>query len=86
MENQNRDELFTRKVIAGRRTYHFNVKQSNHGDIYIVIHEATPEAGVVKHHRIVVYEDHIEDFQTGLAEAAEFVLDAVAGRGELNQE
>lgn len=85
--NNQQDELFTRKVLAGKRTYHFNVKQSGRGDIYIVIHEVIVEGGSPQHHRVVVYEDHIEEFQSGLAEAASYVRGLVKARaGEENGE
>lgn|GEM_PF-1518736 len=73
MGNAGQDELYTRKVIAGRRTYHFNVKQTVRGNVYIMIHEATPEQGGMSHHRVVVFEDHIQEFIAGFADAAEVV-------------
>ncbi len=83
MENQNREELYSCKVFAGRRTYYFNVKQTHRGDIFLLIHEVSPDGGVIKHNRVVVYEDHLADFQEGIAKAAEFISDAVAGREKL---
>lgn len=87
MANNQQDELFTRKVNAGKRTYHFNVKQSGRGDIFIVIHEVLVEGGNPQHHRVVVFEDHIEEFQRGLAEAAGYVKGLIHARaGEEEEE
>ncbi len=73
-----RDEVFSRRVPAGRRTYFFDVKTTRSGeDFFIVITESQrasdqhPEKH--KKHRIFVYKEDFAKFMKGLYEAMEDV-------------
>jgi len=68
-----RKELFTEKVVAGRRTYFFDVKETKDGAKYLVISErdsANPDGG---NNRVMVFEDHLQNFYQGMKSALGFL-------------
>jgi hypothetical protein len=70
MENENRTELFSIRANAGSRTYFFDVKQSQDGTRHLVVSESRQnEAGRYDHHRVMVFEEHLEEFQRAMTEA-----------------
>ncbi|MGQ9487822.1 MAG: DUF3276 family protein [Armatimonadota bacterium] len=66
-------EIFSHRVTAGRRTYFFDVKQSRDGTRYLVISESQVCDTDRKHHRVMVFEEHIEWFTHALEEALRFL-------------
>ena len=73
MQNE-RKELFSEKVLAGKRTYFFDVKETVDKEKYLVISESRPggEKSFV-HNRIMVFEEHINNFSQGLKKALDFI-------------
>lgn len=55
-------ELFSERVAAGSRTYFFDVKESAEGVRYMVISESKPKDAGFEHHRVMVFEEHLEKF------------------------
>ena len=64
-ENYQKDEIYSKTVKAGRRTYFFDVRETKAGDYYLTITESKrfndPETGnfYYKKHKIYLYK---EDF------------------------
>ena len=71
-----RQELFSISVAAGSRTYFFDVKESVNGNKYLKISESRrdPE-GEFEHSRVMVYEEHIEQFLDGVKQAVHFMTE-----------
>jgi hypothetical protein len=69
-----RPELFSISMAAGSRTYFFDVKESVNGNKYLKISESRrdPE-GEFEHSRVMVYEEHIEQFLEGLKQAVQLM-------------
>ena len=67
-----RKELFSEKVVAGSRTYFFNIKETSKGDKYLVIKESKKSGETFEHHRIMVFEEDFSAFSNGLKKAIEF--------------
>ena len=69
-----RKELFSIKIPAGKRTYFFDIKESQ-GDIkYLVISESKQVAeGGYQHNRIIIFEENIPLFIDGLIKTLEFL-------------
>lgn len=69
-----RKELFSEKLQAGKRTYFFDVKETTDKEKYLVISESRPagEKSFV-HSRVMVFEEHIKDFIQGLKKAIDFI-------------
>ncbi|MGB4774526.1 MAG: DUF3276 family protein [Daejeonella sp.] len=74
-ENKERDEVFSKKVRAGKRTYFFDVKATRSNDYYVTITESKKrlEDGVFIKHKIFLYKEDFEKFAEGLKEAVDYV-------------
>ena len=74
MTEGERKELFSEKIVAGRRTYFFDVKESIDGTRYLVISESKQISEEnYEHHRIMVFQEHIPIFVKGLNKALKFM-------------
>ena len=83
MENQNEynvEEIFSKVVRAGRRTYFFDVRETRAGDYYLTITESkkfTNEDGTFyyKKHKIYLYKEDFDDFNSSLNETFDFIIE-----------
>jgi hypothetical protein len=66
-----KQEIFSDRVSAGSRTYFFDVKVTREGAKYLTISEVNSRGD---HLQIMVFEDHILDFQAGLEGAVDFII------------
>lgn len=79
-----KEEIFSKVLRAGRRTYFFDVRSTKADDYYITITESkkfTEEDGSYhfKKHKIYLYKEDFAAFQDILTEMTDFV---VAQKGE----
>lgn len=67
------EEIYSQKISCGKRTYFFNLKEQASGTRFIDIVESKYERNEDRHHRVrlVIFEDHIDEFLEGLSEVAE---------------
>lgn len=74
-ENKDREEVFSKKVRAGKRTYFFDVKATRSNDYYVTITESKKrlEDGVFVKHKIFLYKEDFEKFSEGLLETLNYV-------------
>ena len=76
MENNSyKDEIFTKRVRAGKRTYFFDVKSTkSEKDFYITITESkrVGEEDYEKH-KIFLYKEDFEKFSEALGETVDYV-------------
>lgn len=77
-ENQERDEIFSKAVRAGKRTYFFDVKSTKKNDFYLTITERKrryDQDGTfqIEKHKIFLYKEDFEKFSEGLAEVVEYI-------------
>ena len=74
-ENKDREEVFSKKVRAGKRTYFFDVKATRSNDYYVTITESKKrlEDGVFVKHKIFLYKEDFEKFSEGLLETINYV-------------
>lgn len=74
-ENKEREEVFSKKVRAGKRTYFFDVKSTRSNDYYITVTESKKrlEDGVFVKHKIFLYKEDFEKFAEGLTETVEYI-------------
>jgi len=73
--NSYKDEIFTKRVRAGKRTYFFDVKSTkSEKDFYITITESkrVGEEDYEKH-KIFLYKEDFEKFSDALGETVEYV-------------
>lgn len=90
-DNREREEVFSKKVRAGKRTYFFDVKATRANDYYVTITESKKrfEDGQFIKHKIFLYKEDFEKFSEGLQGVVEYIKanqDVVEKRYEPNQE
>ncbi len=78
-----KEEVFSRRVRAGKRTYFFDVKATkSEKDFYITITESKKVSEEeFKKHKIFLYKEDFEKFADALAEAVDFVHDELTRQG-----
>ena len=74
-DNREREEVFSKKVRAGKRTYFFDVKATRSNDYYVTITESKKrlEDGVFIKHKIFLYKEDFEKFAEGLKETVDYI-------------
>ena len=74
-DNKEREEVFSRKVRAGKRTYFFDVKATRSNDYYVTVTESKKrlEDGVFIKHKIFLYKEDFEKFAEGLKETIDYI-------------
>jgi len=74
-----REEIYSRVIRAGKRTYFFDVKATRSGEQYLTITESkrrfNNEQGkfYYEKHKLFLYKEDFEKFSRGLGEVIEFI-------------
>lgn len=73
-----RQEIFSRAVRAGKRTYFFDVKATRRNDYYLTITESKKRYHrdgrfYFEKHKIFLYKEDFDKFSEGLAESIDFI-------------
>ena len=79
-ENYEREEIFSKSVRAGRRTYFFDVRSTRADDYYLTITESkkfSNDDGTAhyKKHKIYLYKEDFDDFADALREVTGFIFE-----------
>tara|TARA_B100001027_G_scaffold33539_1_gene20388 strand:+ start:57 stop:440 length:384 start_codon:yes stop_codon:yes gene_type:complete len=81
-ENNNNvnEDIFSKVLRAGRRTYFFDVRSTKAGDYYLTISESkkfTNEDGTFyfKKHKIYLYKEDFQNFSENLEEMTKYIVD-----------
>ncbi|MFV0540889.1 MAG: PUR family DNA/RNA-binding protein [Aestuariibaculum sp.] len=75
-----KEEIFSKVLRAGRRTYFFDVRATKANDYYLTITESkkfTNDDGSFhyKKHKIYVYKEDFAEFKDILSEMTDFIID-----------
>ena len=77
MEEQDREELYSKRVRAGKRTYFFDVKSTRASDYYITITEsrryAQGDGFAYEKHKLFLYKEDFDKFIDALKETIDHV-------------
>jgi hypothetical protein len=77
VEERDREELFSKRIRAGKRTYFFDVKSTRSQDYYITITESRrhqkEDGFVYEKHKMFLYKEDFDKFSEGLKEAIDHV-------------
>jgi hypothetical protein len=70
----NRDEIFSKSVRAGKRTYFFDVKSTRGNDLYLTVTESKKKFNdngdfYFEKHKLFLYKEDFEKFKEGFDEA-----------------
>jgi len=56
------NEIYSDKITKGLRTYFFDIKKSEKGDLYLKISESKKTASGFEHHRLMIFDEDLKDF------------------------
>ena len=75
-----KEEIFSKVLRAGRRTYFFDVRATKAGDYYLTITESkkfTNDDGSFhyKKHKIYLYKEDFSEFREILGEMTDYIID-----------
>jgi len=78
LEKNDRGDLFSKSVRAGKRTYFFDVKSTRGNDQYLTITESKKRFGTdgkfsYEKHKIFLYKEDFDKFIEGLNEAVNHI-------------
>ena len=74
-----REEIFSKILRAGRRTYFFDVRSTKAGDYYLTLTESkkfTNDDGSFhyKKHKIYLYKEDFSEFNSNLQEMTDYII------------
>jgi hypothetical protein len=77
-EKNVKEEIFTKVVRAGKRTYFFDVKATRNDDYYLTITESKKRLGkegkiFYEKHKVFLYKEDFEKFTEGLKDAVSYI-------------
>jgi len=75
-----REEIYSKVVKAGKRTYYFDVRTTRAEDHYLTITESRRQnnadgSSFVKKHKIFLYKEDFENFRDSLDDVLKFIED-----------
>tara|TARA_B100000768_G_scaffold147933_1_gene141664 strand:- start:30 stop:398 length:369 start_codon:yes stop_codon:yes gene_type:complete len=78
-ENRDIEEIFSKTVRAGRRTYFFDVRSTRADDYYMTITESKRDFNkdgtpFYKKHKIYLYKEDFTKFKEALDEVSKYVI------------
>lgn len=77
MEDKDREEIYSKRVRAGKRTYFFDVKSTRSNDYYITITESRrfPQGDgfAYEKHKMFLYKEDFDKFVEALNDAVDHV-------------
>ena len=73
-----KEEIFSRVVRAGKRTYFFDVKATRNDDFYLTITESKKRLGnegkvFYEKHKVFLYKEDFEKFSEGLKDVISYI-------------
>lgn len=82
-----RDDIFSKAVRAGKRTYFFDVKSTRGNDLYLTITESKKRfhdngSHSFEKHKLFLYKEDFEKFAEGLEEAIAQIKSIRSGDNE----
>ncbi len=90
--NERRDEIFSRAVRAGKRTYFFDVKATRSDEYYLTITESKRRFNndqgkfFYEKHKLFLYKEDFEKFKNGLNDVITFIETGVIPEEEATDE
>ena len=78
IKNERNEEIFSKVVRAGKRTYFFDVKSTKAGDYYLTITESKKKFGddgkfYYEKHKVFLYKEDFDKFLDGANESIGFI-------------
>jgi len=85
-----KEEVYTKIIRAGKRTYFFDVKATRKNDYYLTITESKKRLGkddkpFYEKHKIFLYKEDFEKFMAGLTDVVSFIDSEAVSSVSANQ-
>ena len=84
-----REELYSQRVRAGKRTYFFDVRSTRGGDFYVTITESkkvfNDEGFYYQKHKIFLYKEDFNKFQNAMNSTLNHVKDELLPEVDFSQ-
>ena len=79
-EKREIEEIFSKAVRAGRRTYFFDVRSTRAGDYYLTMTESKRDFNedgtpFYKKHKIYLYKEDFSNFKDALSEFTDYIIE-----------
>ncbi len=88
-QEKDRDEIYSQRVRAGKRTYFFDVKATRSNDYYLTITESRrrykDDGYFYEKHKIFLYKEDFNKFMAGLEETVGHVKEELMPDYDFNQ-
>lgn len=88
-EQKDRDEIFSKRVRAGKRTYFFDVKATRSNDYYLTITESKrkpkEDGFTYEKHKIFLYKEDFSKFVNALNETVDHVKEELMPEVDFEQ-
>lgn len=88
-EQKDRNEIFSKRVRAGKRTYFFDIKATRSNDYYLTITESKrkykEDGFTYEKHKIFLYKEDFAKFVTALGETVDHVKDELMPEVDFDQ-
>ena len=80
VDKREMEDIFSKKVRAGRRTYFFDVRSTKAGDYYMTLTESVRDFnkdGVPSYrkHKLYLYKEDFKDFKEALEEVSSYIIE-----------
>ncbi len=90
-EKNDREEIFSKAVRAGKRTYFFDVKATRKNDYYLTITESKKRFDQdgrfhFEKHKIFLYKEDFDKFADGLQEVVDYIRQNQPYQEELEED
>ena len=78
-ENKDIEEIFSKSVRSGRRTYFFDVRSTRAGDYYLTVTESKRDFNedgtpFYKKHKLYLYKEDFTKFKDALNEVSNYII------------
>ena len=78
-EKREIEEIYSKSLRAGRRTYFFDVRSTRAGDYYMTLTESKRDfnedgSPFYKKHKIYLYKEDFTNFKEALKDVSEFII------------
>jgi hypothetical protein len=78
-EDDRNDEVYSKVVRAGKRTYFFDIKSTRNNDLYLTLTESKKSSRIggvnYQKHKIFLYKEDFAKFKEGLCEVLDKIQD-----------
>ena len=88
-KNERNDEVYSKVVRAGKRTYFFDIKSTRGNDLYLTLTESKKSTNdgrpTYQKHKIFLYKEDFEKFSEGLTDVIS-KIEELKSSGEFKSE